>query len=208
MIHKIIILANSRKMGERCIAGIDVQNGAWVRPCFRTGKAGIPWSVRKINGAEPQLLDIVAIPLANNGPNCDIQPENRSLLEGAWKKVDRAAVKQILKYRQQSGPILYNAEREIHIRELLKIHESERKSLCMIRTSVIFTTKTFKDKKKVIASFKHCGVQYENISVTDYEFEYVFPANGKHEAECLMTVSLGMPYHNYCYKFVAGVIEL
>ncbi|MFP5272720.1 dual OB domain-containing protein [Coleofasciculus sp.] len=29
---KIICLANSRKLDERCIAGIDLNTGKWVRP--------------------------------------------------------------------------------------------------------------------------------------------------------------------------------
>ena len=210
MRHNIIILANSRKMRNRCIAGVDVQNGAWVRPCFETGEEGIPWSIRKIDNAEPQLLDIIAIPLANDGPHRDIQPENRSLSEGVWEKVDRTTIKQVLKYRQKSGTILHNTERRIHISKLQTVHERERKSLCMIQTNVVFTTEaSFTGKKRVVAAFEHYGVKYR-IPVTDYEFEHAFPPYNTREAECLLTVSLGMPYEmdNYCYKLVAGVIEL
>lgn len=209
MRHNIIILANSRKMGNRCIAGIDAQSGEWMRPCFGTGKDGIPWEIRRVDDGEPKLLDIISIPLANDGPHRNIQPENRILSEGTWEKVGKTTVKQVLKYVQKYEPILHNADRRIHVSSLYKIHENNRKSLCIIRTNVVFTTKASTiGKKKVVASFEHCGAQY-NIDVTD-PIEYAFPPYSTGEAKCLLTISLGMPYErdNYCYKFVAGVIEL
>lgn len=212
MRRNIIILANSRKRGygNRCIAGIDVKSGEWVRPCFGTGENGIPFEVRRVDDEEPQLLDILSIPLENDGPHRDIQPENRRLSEGAWEKVDVATIKQVLKYKKISGWIFHNTDRKIHINEWRRVHENSRKSLCLIKTNAVFTAGTSRGKRKVYAAFKHHGIQYSGIIVTDYEFEYNFKKCSRYETECLLTLSLTLPFRvdDCCYKLVAGVILL
>lgn len=214
MRRNIIILANSRKggSGNRCIAGIDAKSGEWVRPCFGDGENGIPYKVRQVDDEEPQLLDIISIPLENDGPHRDIQPENRRLSEGAWEKVNVATIKQVLKYKKISGWIFYNTYPKIHLNEWRRVHENSRKSLCLIKTKVVFTTMTdfFRSKRKVYASFKHYGNQYRYITVTDYEFESNFKECSICETECLLTLSLGLPWRvdDCCYKLVAGVILL
>jgi len=72
MERTIIVLANSRKMTNRCIAGIDVSTKEWIRPCYESGESGIPWTVRQINGEEPQLLDIIKISVKKVGPHSAI----------------------------------------------------------------------------------------------------------------------------------------
>ena len=210
MRRNLIILANSRKMRpNRCIAGIDAQTGEWVRPCFGKGEEGVPWDVRQVDGAEPQLLDMVAIPLASDGPHRDVQPENCRLLKGAWKGVGKATVKQVAKYCQKSGLILHNVDRRIHVSKLQNVSENERKSLCLVQARVDFSTEGTYRGKRVNAAFMHGSHRY-CFPVTDYEYERRFPAYGTAERDCLLTISLGTPYErdNCCYKFVAGVMEL
>lgn len=209
MRRNLIILANSRKMRNRCIAGIDPETGEWVRPVYEAGEQGVPWSVRQVDGAEPRLLDIVSIPLAGDGPHQDIQPENRRILKGVWKKVGEATVRQIAGYCQGEGLILHNAERRIHVDALRRIPEETRTSLCLVRAQVDFFTEGTYRGKRVNARFEHDGNQY-CVPVTDYEFERHFSAYMRRKANCLLTISMGTPYDrdNCCYKFVVGVIEL
>jgi len=210
MKHKIIILANSRKMGHRCIVGLDIRTGKWLRPCYGEGDEGIPWNVRQINGQEPQLLDVVEIPLGSDGPHLDYQPENRYLLDGSWSKVDTVKPGQIFKYCEEDELLLHNADRRIHMDRLLSLPSNDRKSLCLIKVHVNFSTEEdVHRRKRVNASFRYSAYEYR-IPVTDYEFERQFPADKTAEADCLLTISLGQPFKsdNCCYKFVAGVIEL
>lgn len=209
MKRQIVILANSRKMGNRCIAGIDMRTGEWMRPCFGSGDEGVPWNVRQVEEREPELLEVLAIPLANDGPHRDCQPENHLLLDGPWGKVGRVEASQILKYCDEDELLLHNADKRIHVNNLLKIPAAERKSLCLVRAHVKFFTEGTYKGKKVNASFLYGSHKY-CLPVTDYEFERKFPAYSTAEADCIMTISLGSPYDrdNCCYKFVAGVIEL
>jgi len=80
--RRIICLANSYKHNERCIAGIDIESGAWVRLVSNRKDRAIAGTMRLINGKEPQLLDILEIPLENHGPDEGCQPENRLLKPG------------------------------------------------------------------------------------------------------------------------------
>ena len=210
MARKLIILANSRKKGNRCIAGIDADTGEWVRPCFGTGEQGVPRRVRLVGGMEPRLLDIVAVPLANDGPHRDIQPENRQIAPGPWERVGKAALEEVAGYCQEGRLILHNAARWIHVSQLHKVAAEDRKSLCLIQAHTAFSTeRTHTGSQRVVATFAHGWSKYA-IPVTDYEFEHAFPANGARECKCLLTLSLGMPFErdNCCYKFAAGIIEL
>ena len=209
MRRKLIILANSRKMHNRCIAGIDAETGKWVRPVYENGDKGVPWSIRQVDGQEPALLDIVSIPLASKGPHRDIQPENRQILKGTWIKVGQATTPQVAAYCQCKGLILHNDDRRIPTWKLRAVPEKDRASLCLVRAQVHFFTEGTYRGKRVNAKFEHDGNQY-CIPVTDYRFESHFPVYSQREAHCLLTISMGMPFERdqCCYKFIAGIVEL
>ncbi len=85
---RIICLANSTRPGGRCIAGIDIETEEWVRPVSRSINRAITWDMRNIEGEEPQILDVIEIPLEDHGPDEGCQPENRLVKPGKWRKVD------------------------------------------------------------------------------------------------------------------------
>lgn len=82
-LKRIICLANSWKLKERCIAGLDLATGKWIRPVCDSlypEDGRVPSFVRAIEGREPELLDILQIPLAKTGPDFDFECENLSIL--------------------------------------------------------------------------------------------------------------------------------
>jgi len=208
--HEIIILANSRKIGNRCIAGIDRRTGEWLRPCYGEGHEGIPCHVRQINGQEPQLLDVVEISMKSRGPNLEYQPENRYLSNKPWEKIGVVEAKHLFKYCEKGKFLLHNTDRRIHMDELLSLPAEDRKSLCLVKAHVnFFTELDVYGRKRVNASFNFGSHEY-CLQVTDYEYWSQFPAHETAKADCLLTISLGLPFEvdNCCYKLVAGVIEL
>ena len=59
---RIACLANSYKGGgRRCIAGIDIKTGEWVRPISRGAEKAVDWNMGKVDEAEPEVLDILEI---------------------------------------------------------------------------------------------------------------------------------------------------
>jgi hypothetical protein len=84
---KIICLTNSYKGGgQRCIAGIDSDTRIWIRPVPDNRNRAVTSAMRLIYGKEPQVLDILEIPLEHFGPDEGCQPENRLLKPEKWKK--------------------------------------------------------------------------------------------------------------------------
>ncbi|WP_407698290.1 dual OB domain-containing protein [Streptomyces marianii] len=73
---KLVCLANSRKHGGRCVAGIEVSSNSWIRPV--SGRPGHEVSAAERqypSGAEPRLLDIVSMRLIEPKP-IDFHREN------------------------------------------------------------------------------------------------------------------------------------
>lgn len=208
----LVILANSRKKGGRCIAGIDVETGEWIRRCWAEGDRGIEdqWVDQSIE----HLLDIVEIPLESDGPNRELQPENRRIIQGPpWKRRGRATLAEIQRYCQPEGPLLYNTCGRIHPSEIRSACATgvQPSSLALIRPSlpVHFFTRGTPRGKRVQAVFDFGGNRYQ-LRVTDYIFEKQFPPYHTETKPCLLAVSLAMPFERdgYCYKLVAGVIPL
>ena len=127
MRRDVIILANSRMRSNRCIAGIDAETGEWVRPVYEEGNDGVPKHIRQIKNREPRLLEIVSIPLADDGPNRDVQPENRRILSGEWTSVRTACVSEVARrYCQTKGVILHNEFRDIHAKSVRAMPVQDR----------------------------------------------------------------------------------
>lgn len=108
----VICLANSKKEGERCIAGIDVRTGQWVRPVSRhTSKGEVPFRERQVAGQEPQLLDLIVMDLAHEGPTgfeyCHAK-ENRWIDPTPWIKLGAASVADIRRYLACDNQILHS----------------------------------------------------------------------------------------------------
>lgn len=64
-------------------------------------------------------------------------------------------------------------------------------------------------KRRVQGRFSHAGRRYA-LWITDptYERRYLGKINGRYElGACYLTVSLGEPYNNACYKLIAAIIE-
>lgn len=232
MKRRLVILANSRKKGGRCIAGIDVETGEWIRPCYGGGTEGIPHAFVSSCGGE--LLDIIDIWLDDDGPNRVLQPENRTLrmgpeerwqpeeleglgvlqeLFGLWRVVGKATIDDIRKYCEPKGPLLHNTEPKVPLDKLpcFASPGTPMKSLALVSPSgpVIFRHVGQRrwGGNKVTASFVFDGVEY-TLPVTDYRIENAFSGSPSQVPQCLLTVSLGLPYESYCYKLVAGVIPL
>ena len=69
-LKRIICLANSEKLRERCIAGIDLDTGKWVRPVcdnLYPEDGRVPKLIRLVEGREPELLDILEVPISDSG---------------------------------------------------------------------------------------------------------------------------------------------
>ncbi len=83
---QVICLANSLKLNERCIAGINPTTGKWIRPISSSypNDGRISKHIRLVNGKEPALLDVLEIPLEQTGSDFGFESENLTIATGTW----------------------------------------------------------------------------------------------------------------------------
>ena len=211
-LRTIICLANSVKLGDFCVAGVDPQTREWIRP-LGTGHDG---AVRKreqslADGSFPRLLDLIELPLGDPRPSPG-QPENWSLAAGRWKRVgavDHDEALDLLRSLQTAEPLFGNrgkAVPESAVRE-----GAVRSSLAIVCPPDLIWRKD--EKGRISAVFTHAGRQLE-LKVTDPPWSRRFAGTppGDHPSEnpgtTFLTVSLGHEWNGFHWKLVAGVIEL
>ena len=80
----IVCLANSYKHGRRCIAGIGIDDGQWIRPCGNAADGGLEPSEYVLDdGTEPRLLDVIQVELHFALPT-DWHPEDWQIAPVRW----------------------------------------------------------------------------------------------------------------------------
>lgn len=114
----IVVLANSWKHQDWCIAGIDLDTGKWVRPVTDLDDGRIPQTAMKLGGYFPKLLDVLEIPLDISGPDFDFESENRTIMPGLWYLRDKMTPGDIEKYAKQPCYVLHNKKKYVTTKEL------------------------------------------------------------------------------------------
>ncbi len=218
-VRRLVCLANSWKMQERCIAGIDLATGQWLRPVcdlYYPHDGSIPASVRQIQGQEPRLLDVLAIRLADSGSDFGFEPENRSVLTGAWRVEGRYRPWQVLPYCQ-SPPLLHNRRKYVMVSELQAKPWAARQTLQLVRASQV-QIQPRPDQEgpgRWRISFQVEGEVWRDLKLTDADLMQRLEAGYSPGTECVLTLSLSLPWsppqwseEPPCWKLVAGVVEL
>lgn len=215
---RIVVLANSWKHQDWCLAGIDLDTGKWVRPVTDLDDGRVPKTSMKLGGYFPELLDVLEIPLDSTGPDFDFESENRTILPGRWYRRDKMMLKDIERYAKQPYYVLHNKKKYITTKELQQKPFMKRATLQLIRADkfkVLDTRRKTTDKhnwKGVILS----GDREFEIKITDPVFFKRLNNSHKPSPTCLLTMSLSMPYkpsdwdedeEPVCWKLIAGVIE-
>lgn len=213
---RIICLANSYKGGgERCIAGIDPDTGRWVRPVPNTKSKAIPSALRCINGKEPEILDIIEIPLEDFGPDEGCQPENRLLKPGKWTKIGWITPKELLKYCEDDSVVLHNHQEYVLPELFTKLPKSKWQSLQLINSPNVSFNPDFYKPNQWRVLFRYGKGKTLDLKLTDPFVSDRLRNNEKISNNCILTVSLATPWSpqgsdqpKRCYKMVAGVVEL
>lgn len=218
----MICLANSRKLNGRCIAGIELsceRPVGWIRPVSAREHEEVSEYERQYNdGRDPSVLDIIDVPLLDARPK-GYQQENWLLdREHYWKKVGRATWNDLERIMDLVDSLWingYSTQNGFNDKIPLALAESLNSSLRLIRMDclkllVFMTGEGFNNsRRRVQGRFEHDGIQYR-FWVTDpvYERGYLAKQDGEYEiGESFLTISLGEPYNDFCYKLIAAIIE-
>jgi hypothetical protein len=212
----ILCLANSRKLAGRCAAGLRLDTGGWVRMVSKLHNGILNISHLYLdNGNEAAVLDVLDIGLANPKPDIH-QPENWLLDGSVWRlhgSQDRTPFADCLKKAIVPGPDVLRGTSDRVAWADLQVKHVEA-SLALVAPDELKLELIHKPngRHQVRGRFvlQHCEF---NLSMTDPVWEKRIHNEGnlclrQSERKFLVTVSLGEPFNDYCYKVIAAVIFL
>ncbi len=88
---QFICLAHSKKYSNRCVAGVRLDTGEWIRPISNEKHGELTQAQLKFaDGGEPQNFDVISACLELHTPVKN-QPENWRVGNSPWKLVSRPA---------------------------------------------------------------------------------------------------------------------
>lgn len=215
-------MANSRKLHGRCIAGREIVSGRpadWIRPVSNRERQEVSEYERQYpDGSDPALLDVLDIPLLEHHPK-DYQVENWLLdPEFYWEKVGKLSWNDLNPFSEPEGSLWKNGfDTSNGTNDQIPLHQAikETSSLKLIRVDevrlrVFAPGRAFgNSKRRVQARFQFDDNDYA-LWVTDPDIEryYLAHEDGSYDLdECYLTISLGEPFNENCYKLVAAVIK-
>ena len=217
----LICLANSYKLGARCLAGLRVDGGGWVRPVsdkeggqLRYGQYRLP------DHSEPHLFDVIRVGLVRRQPQPH-QPENWLVDESPWALLERPAALDrapIVAAAVSRDPAILGNQRRFVTEKQMRARPAAD-SLVLVQPADIrwrteFSTHELRNTARVL--FRLGGVPYD-LPLTDpvYAGPLQRRAEGDYgssdlgipeDAIVLLTISLGHPFNGICYKLVAAIV--
>lgn len=220
----MIVLASSRKLGGRCVAGISTVSGDWVRPV-----SGLPEGLKEhrcqVDGRWPEPLDIVRFDYQERLTD-PAQPENVLIGNAAWEligQLDREDAYDELENILVSGSSLFGNRGRAVKDEVAA--EGVEYSLALVEpSSVAFLMRLPEEtrgKLKPHALFElgRWGKTEYELPLTDIPAEAAVRAAGVgsfaaeqlgfgNPAKTLLTISLGEVHEGWHSKLVAAVLFL
>lgn len=211
---RVVCVANSIRHDGRCFAGIDMDTGEWVRPVPAKGGCGLSYSDVCVNGQPVALLDILEIDMTTRNPGTKYQCENRVMRAKAWKQVGRLKPSALLKYCDDSSPILHSTTDRVKPADLDAMSPDDWVSLRLVRPSKVHFARDYFKRSRWRASFADAKKNYYDLKVTDPVVSGRLNHDEKVGSDCILTVSMTEPWSPdsekaaMCWKLVAAVIEL
>ena len=222
-IVQFICLAHSKKYSQRCVAGLLLGTGKWIRPISRETHGELsPAQVKFSNDGELRNFDVISASLAQHVPVKN-QPENWRIQNSPWKLICRPAPIEhsaLLKNALFRDSVLFgNTSDRVAYKTFDSATATESLVLAKPAQPLWIVKRTLTWKKQLRVHF-HLGAVPYDLAVTDIPYddklkdlelgEYSSEQLGiNNENTLYFTISLGEPLDNgYCFKLVAAVLQL
>lgn len=223
---ELLCLANSDKHGNRCIAGLDLDTGNWIRPVSDSDDGRLlPHQYLTRDRHDPDPLETIEFTLIESDPKPH-QPENWIIGNRSPRFCDDDVddcKAQVLVSNIHSKPHLFG-DKKTKIEYSNIIESPINSSLELIRPeSPQFRIRETERGDQPRAVFELQGANYD-LPITDpiwkdkIQSEDVLsgmdlahePASAYTEGNKspLFTISLGSPFEGTCYKLVAAIIPV
>jgi len=205
--YEVVVLANSIKNNQHCVAGKLVSNGQWVRPVSNELGGELSDAQARIQNPHGTFkvkpLQKVMIGLATHAPLIN-QPENYVVDGSTWRQNYRVAANDLVNYIDKPSDIWGMSDRV----DYAKIQSGEinvGQSLFLLSVTNLRLFMSNNSKRR--ASFTYNNHQYE-FAATDPNFDGLI--NNQTELENIICVSLAEPLELYsgetfCFKIVASI---
>jgi hypothetical protein len=211
----IVCLANSKKLGAYCVAGVEQDTQDWIRPLGSGSHGAVTVSEQTLaDGTRPELLDLIEVPLERPAPQPG-QPENWELASGRWRRLgqlDNDDARDLLESLAEDAPAFGTNERSVSVADVAAGEVAC--SLAVVRPERLrWTKRVWPEGTKIRAVFMHAGGRHD-LPVTDpawlAHFAHDAPGDYGHvdSEEVYLVLSLGEPMNDEHWKLVAGVICL
>ncbi len=198
----IVILANSVKHHQHCIAGKTLQDSQWVR--LVSDKCGAELSHEQVKYENPygkfnvKPLQKVIVGIAKAVPLTN-QPENQLIDESAWQQNYSLKEKDLVNYVDTPTSLWGEGDR-VSYQQIQSGQVKIPQSLYLVQVDALNLYRNQHDKRRV--SFSYNGINYD-LAVTDPNFDKML-ANAS-ELMGILCVSLGEKFEGNCFKLVATV---
>ncbi len=206
----IVCLANSFKYQGRCIAGIDLQSGSWVRPVSYKGSGKIPTASNLAPVDKIKILDILRISV-DGRKKLAHEVENVGYKNLPWQIIGQAGVAHLLQYCETE--ILFSNYGRAIPYAYLEMQAPVRTLQLLEVKSFVCYSKSQGKWRGVIADEKY-GFGDVEMSITDPVALAKLNRGETLSSHCLICLSLGQPWQPdghtslQCYRLVAGIVEL
>ena len=203
---RLIVMTESSKYSGKCVAGIDVETGRWVRLVSDDEETHGAIANRDLyyqDGNRCEVLDIVDVPvIAECGD--EIQPENVLIDTRKYiKYVGMATIEDVLEIHPVENRTYILGNQYSYISEQRVDSVGHSLTLIEVQDLKIEQIENPNGRPKTKATFTYRGCEYVQMSVTDPKY-YSIP-NGKKYESAVLVVSIGTPYNGKYYKFVSGI---
>lgn len=204
----MLCLANSWKSGGRCVAGIRVDDGSWIRPVSETQDGELSADQCTLDiGRQVKPLDVVRVYVREADPRPH-QPENWRVTDRQWRlrhqlslRDAKGTLKRALD-KHKSGIFGTFTDRVSSTDGVSSSAIGIKSSLTLVKATAPEFQWGSKPRQKR-AVFRHGGAIYDLVMT----FEGA-PRVGQSQSKWYFTISLGEPFHGSCYKLIAGAIEV
>jgi hypothetical protein len=198
---EILVLANSVKHQQHCVAGKYLANGQWVRPVSTEAGAELNHNQAKYQNPYGTFtvkpLQKILMKFSRHVPLIH-QPENYLIDETVWRQNYSIGLNEINNHLDHPDSLWGEGNRVSYIQIRLGTIKIEQ-SLYLVKVDNIQLY--MKDDKRKI-SFIYNELDYE-LPVTDPNFDKV--VNDFSEICGVICVSLGEEFKGNCYKLVATI---
>jgi len=199
---EIIVLANSVKHGQHCVAGKCLNTGKWIRPVSNAQGAELNHEQAKCQnpygmyGVKP--LQKIRMGFSQHVP-LPHQPENYLIDGNLWQQNYSIGVGDLPNYLDEPDDLWGEENKVQHAQITLGLYNVSQ-SLYLVQVEGLSLYHTDDGKRR--ASFTYNGISYD-LAVTDPKFDEI--VKEQREVRDVLCVSLGEEYQGYCYKLVATI---